>query len=334
MVLCLPSRSKIRIIVFLLLLANIIFETTPQTKAFIIPMKNEVTRRGRIFFSELKSVTGAPSPTNTTIDQLPNFETCPYRPSFLQCGINTVAKGYSTDESLPLGIPFEFETPLFKGKILVRLRNSPSSENPVDHAAYFSKTKCVRQVVVQGKFKEAMNVSDVFYGEVFTRPLKPAPPPSTSRIIKAGLKSVVPGLIMDLSLANPKVITPYAGCAHTLSASLPGDEPEITQFNIPENNEIIFGESHVATAKKRRQVLSKPNLASKYKYDTKYIYTFQALDEVLDVGTYYLKLPILGKFDLTNILNGQPMSISAMTSDDRFLFNFRVWHERLFDRKP
>lgn len=178
-----------------------------------------------------------------------------------------------------------------------------------------------------------MRVSDVFYGEVFSRPLKPAPPPSTSRIIKAGLNRVVPGLIMELSSEKPKVMTPYAGCANSLSVTLPGEEPTITEFDIPENTGILLGESHASNANKRKKLLSNPKIASKYKYDTKHIYTFQNFDNMLDVGAYYLKLPVLGKFDLTNILNGQPVSISAMTQDDRFLFNFRVWNERLFDRR-
>lgn len=260
---------------------------------------------------------------------LPDVQTWPHRPVFLQGGRDTFPKGRSEREPLPIGQPFEFETPLFKGKILVRLRNA-KSDDPAGHDAYFAGRKRLKQIIVQGRFKEPMVMSDVYFGDVFERPLNPAPPQSTARIIKSAMSRLVPGLIMDLSSDKPKVLTLYAGCAHSLSVDPPGQEPSITNLDPPENTALLLGGEDFVSADKRKKMFSKPKYASEYMFNTEHVYTFHNYDDVVDMGQMTLRIPMLGKIDMANILNGQPLAISAVTGDGRFIFNFRVWHERLW----
>jgi len=266
--------------------------------------------------------------TDAALIRLPELKKWPHRPVFLQCGSDTHATGRSISDPLPIGAPFQFESSLFKGTMLIRLRNV-ISDDPERNKTYFSGKKRFKQITVQGVFKENVRVSDIFYGDVYDRPLNPAPPPRLGQMIKVVMSRLVPGLIIDLASSKPKVLTLYAGCAHSLSVNLPGQEPNIIDHNPTENTVALFGEEDLLSSDKRMKKLSKPKYASKYQFDMDHVYTFNTYDDVVDIGTYKLHLPILGQYDLTKSLNGQPMSISAITRDGRFLFNFRVWHERL-----
>lgn len=277
--------------------------------------------------TKLATSTAIVDPTNVALNQLPELQNWPHRPVFLQAGTDTSVVGYSASEPLPVGVPFQFESSLFKGTILIRIRNV-TSDDPGRNEAYFSGKKRLKQVVVQGQFKENIKVSDVFFGNVYDRTLKPAPPPSLSRMINAFMSRLVPGLILDLGSSKPKVLTLYAGCAHSLSVNLPGQEPNIMDDNLPENTVALLNGKDNISSDKRKKKLSKPKQASRYQFDTDHVYTFHNYDNVIDLGTYNIDFRF-GQYDLTKTLNGQPMSISAITQDGRSLYSFRVWHERL-----
>lgn len=307
---------------------------TSQVPVLLLLLGNMTLFSRQLFAAALSTPSDAPKERDAyrLAANLPDVDTWPHRPVFLQAGKDTHPIGRSEVEPLPIGQPFEFETPLFRGRILVRLRNATrSDDDPVAHDAYFSGRKRLKQIVVQGRFKEPMPVSDVYFGDVYERPLRPAPPPSTARFIKASMSRLVPGLIMDLASEKPKVLTLYAGCAHTLSVDRPGHEPSITDIDLPENTELLLSKGAVASAEGRKNLLSKPKHASKYTYDTEHVYTFHNFDDIVDMGQMTMRIPILGKIDMAKILNGQPLAISAVTSDGRFVFNFRVWHERLWE---
>jgi hypothetical protein len=87
----------------------------------------------------------------------------------LKASGETEVFGVAEDQALPLGVPFEFETPLFKGSMLVRLCNA-KTDDPKKHDAYFRGTNRVMQTVVQGRFKKVVNMADVLW-EVSSRNL-------------------------------------------------------------------------------------------------------------------------------------------------------------------
>lgn len=115
---------------------------------------------------------------------LPPVESWPHRPVLVKASDDTKILGRSEHEALPIGVPFEFETPLFKGRILLRLRHATSDEM-TSHEAYFSGRKRLMQTVVQGRFKKAMGMDEVYMGSLFSEPLRLVPPPSIARMIKA-----------------------------------------------------------------------------------------------------------------------------------------------------
>jgi len=77
---------------------------------------------------------------------------------------NTSTHILSSAKPLPIGVSFEFHSDLFIGQCLVRIRNINENDD-----GYFSGRKRLMQVIIQGKFKEELNVGDVLSGHEFCR---------------------------------------------------------------------------------------------------------------------------------------------------------------------
>lgn len=258
--------------------------------------------------------------------RVPRVEDWPHRPVFLSASENTQILGLEEDEALPLGIPFEFETPLFKGRMLVRLRNATSVETE-SHAKYFSGRKRLMQTVVQGRFKKPVSMDEVYVGSVFKEPIRLVPPPSIMRIMQSLLSRAAPGVVLDLASEQPKVVTLYAGTAQTVSVDKPGAEPDIMAADLPENTNII-GKAF-KSIKHRKNYLSIPKKAAKYNFDTEHVYTLHHYDHAMDYAEYKMKLPMYN-YDLSKAIGPQPMSLSAVTTSGETMFHFDVWHESVY----
>ncbi|KAL7542524.1 hypothetical protein ACHAXR_013204, partial [Thalassiosira sp. AJA248-18] len=178
----------------------------------------------------------------------------PHNPVFVQPGNEMKTPGMNKNQPLPLGVPFEIDSPIFKGQVLLRFR-SVTSDDPDAHSKYFEGHKRLMQTVIQGQFKRPTKMSDVYMGSIFARALAGAPPPLMTKIMDAVIRRVAPGLILDLSSVAPKVIALLAGTAQTMSIDPPGAEPDITLPVIEENVASALGKK-LATKSKRRKHLS------------------------------------------------------------------------------
>ena len=164
-----------------------------------------------------------------------------------------------------------------------------------------------------------------------------------------------PGLTMDLQSKKPKVLAIMAGTMQTMSIDKPGFEPDITNYDLPENTVLISltanndhndninnnekkknknQSSGFESATIRRKKLSDPKHAKKYCFHPGQVYTFSTYDDYFDLSEYAIKLPALKRdFDLTKILNGQPTSFRASKIDGTPIFHFSVYHEKMFENK-
>ena len=80
------------------------------------------------------------------------------------CG-NTTQDGrnplnFSNSSKYPIGIPFKIETDLFVGKMLLRVKGLPNSNDP-NGDDYFKGRCRTYQHVIQGRFKEEISFSDL-----------------------------------------------------------------------------------------------------------------------------------------------------------------------------
>eukprot|EP00977_Amphora_coffeiformis_P008045 scaffold1803_cov92-Amphora_coffeaeformis.AAC.68 len=257
---------------------------------------------------------------------LPPVEDWPHRPVYVKASDETKILGMNENEALPLGVPFEFETSVFKGRMLLRLRNATSDEMQ-SHGEYFSGRKRLMQTVVQGRFKKPMRMDEIYMGSLFSEPLRLVPPPSMARMIQSLISRVSPGVVMDLSSEKPRVVTLYAGTTQTLSIDKPGAEPDIMAADIPENTNIIG--KMFKTPKHRKKHLSIPKKAAEHHFDTEHVYTFHHYDHAMDYAKYTMKLPFYD-YDLSKAIGPQPMGLSAVTTSGEIVFHFDVWHESVY----
>jgi len=132
--------------------------------------------------------------SNLSHSTFPNLhpEKWEHAPVFVKAGNGTtVNNNTNNDKPIPLGVPFEFESSLFKGKILLRFRNAKSDDSS-SHSAYFDGRKRLMQTVIQGRFKRKVKMSELYVGSMFTKPLLGVPPPMLTSIMDAVIRRIAP----------------------------------------------------------------------------------------------------------------------------------------------
>ena len=77
-------------------------------------------------------------------------------------------------QPLPLAEPIPFETDLFKGFVFFRIKEVPSKQDKL-HNQYFQGKKRFYQVIVQGQFKEELNMKDILIGDYYSKPMENIP---------------------------------------------------------------------------------------------------------------------------------------------------------------
>lgn len=249
----------------------------------------------------------------------------PHDPVFVRPGSDTEVLGLGKNQPVPLGVPFEIDSPLFKGKLLLRFRNA-KSDDPGSHSKYFDGRKRVMQTVLQGRFKRPTKMSDVYTGSIFAQPFAGKPTQFMSNIMDAVIRRITPGLIFDLSSSSPKVIALLAGTSQTMSIDAPGNEPDITLPSIEENVAAALGKK-LATKSKRRKHLGNPNEAASYEFNTDSVYTFHSYDDAMDYGRGTMHIPGYGEYDIKPSIGHQPLSLTAATKEGDILYDLQVWHK-------
>ena len=257
--------------------------------------------------------------------ELPDVSKWPHRPVMVCLNtpvspLLTVPK-YGTGPC-PIGVPFEFESELFEGVCLVRLKNVPSDDIDTDRG-YFDGRRRIFQTIVQGRFKEPCLVSDVLTGHEFVRPLQYLPHKWIIQTATSFIGKIAPGASINVHDDQPSVSAILGGTSQVVRGDEPGNQPDIaTNFDIQEDCSVLggsFAESSGLSSSKRKQVLSNPNRSKHYTYDTKSIYTFDFYQNLLDCSTYSLDLGVT-KIGLSKVLNGQPIQCLAKHADGRYLW--------------
>jgi hypothetical protein len=240
----------------------------------------------------------------------------------------------TTSSSLPLNTVIPFETQHFKGKMFFRILKQQENDE------YFLKDGRQRlyQVVVQGQFTSSdIKFSDVYIGAKYDKPFEGIPLRDSFLLqkIQHFIQRINPGMIFDISADRPRIMTPIGSC-QKFSINEPGQEPDLLSDDclrngITENTTII---GSFTSIQERRAQLSDPSQAKNYQFDPSLVYTFEIYDHMINFATYKQHFSKLVKIDLSNKLNGQPLSITAMVinkggEEDHILYDFHVWHERL-----
>mmetsp|Transcript_7623 Transcript_7623/g.9125 ORF Transcript_7623/g.9125 Transcript_7623/m.9125 type:complete len:341 (-) Transcript_7623:1120-2142(-) len=273
--------------------------TWPHYPLIIVPNKTKTSS---------SSSTTAPSPTNFTSPL-----------------------SFAGTDALPLGIPFEIDSEIFHGSVLIRISGS-NSDNPKQDQAYFKDRKRKWQVVVQGMFKEEIAVADLKGMAEFERPLKHVPPKFMVSTISKILQVVSPGIHVDMTSNVPHIEACLGSIPQTIRADNPGQEPDMVHENHIHEDCSAFGgpfESGNIGTFQRKRLLSNPSYG--FTFDTQKMYTFEYYDHFLDLPKCELKFLGVSCLDIAKLHDGQPFTATVKTSDDRHLFSLCIWHKRFLE---
>lgn len=231
------------------------------------------------------------------------------------------------DFHVPLGIPFEFESELFRGTALFRFKGVPSDDEE-GSTDYFNGRERRFQAVIQGRFKEELSCADVITGHEFDQSFRNLPPAWVIGAGRALIKQLAPGVQFDLTSSTPRFFSLLAATSQAISVDNI-DVPDIRSREIPENCSAISDQFFQKSSSNRKKMLSDPRQAARFSYGTDAVYTFDFYQHLLDVSTYELNLGLV-RLCISESLNKQPIQILAKTTDGRYLWSFCIWHESLF----
>jgi len=238
---------------------------------------------------------------------------------------------FAGTHALPLGIPFEIDSEIFQGSVLIRISES-NSDNPKQDQAYFKDRKRKWQVVVQGMFKEEIAVADIKGMAEFERPLKHVPPQFMLSTINKILQVVSPGINVDMTSNVPSIEACLGSIPQTIRADKPGQEPDILHENNIQEDCSAFGgpfESEKIGTFKRKRLLSNPTYG--FTFDTQKMYTFEYYDHFLDLPKCELNFLGVSCLDIAKLHDGQPFTATVKTSDERRLFSLSIWHKKFLE---
>jgi len=230
---------------------------------------------------------------------------------------------------LPIGREIAIDSEMFSGKLLLRVAGAPC-DDPADSAKYFLGRRRRFQVIIQGRFKERVPVSDVLTGQVFERGVK-LRPKWLIRAAEALISKLAPSTSFELNRkVNARALSILAATSQAVRVDRRGAEVDIRDFNVKENTTLmggVFGESNLS-AKRRKQILSKSKVAEAFTFDTENVYTFDFYQSLLDAHKYELNLGV-SRANLCNFLEGQPIQLLAVGRDGREFWRYQLWHEGL-----
>lgn len=170
-------------------------------------------------------------------DDLPQIHDWPHRPCLL---VNNISASPDLkvpeygDGPITIGKPFRIESDLFEGTILIRIKNI-ESDNETGDASYFDSRSRIFQSIVQGRFKEELLVSNVFTGHEFCRPFKNLPPSFILNGVTKLCSTLAPGADIDIKSNTPKILALLGATSQTITADMPGQEPNIMNNDIKED---------------------------------------------------------------------------------------------------
>lgn len=271
------------------------------------------------------------------------------------------ATGLSLYTSLHTHDPavYTFETQLFKGRLLLRVKGTSSD----DIDPYFVGRKRVTQYVIQGSFKKRLRFDQALMGQYFEKPWTSLPPKLFVKLIMSFVGTVLPAFQADVSCEKPYFVFPLVSSIQVLSITDRGsgtEPPSITDPHLVENTYLLGPPFNTSTyykdASYRKKTLSNTKTLRNYYFHPEYIYTMEFYQHLLDINTYCVELPIK-QLDLSSYLSQQPIELAAFVRNESpvpslspyidssgsftklrdkqrflehtFLWNLQIWHEKL-----
>eukprot|EP00980_Cylindrotheca_fusiformis_P005662 scaffold1184_cov132-Cylindrotheca_fusiformis.AAC.83 len=255
------------------------------------------------------------------------------------CAILPINNG---NEERGKSLVIDFETDDFEGSFLLRLRftEGTTPEPYDDKKGYFLGVNRRYQVVVRGRFKKSIPMTQLSTGFRLNRPCGKLPP---KWILRGGIKVLkffAPQLDAKLEGDQPRSLTPLGSTPQSLTVEteeidcLDGIREEPS-----DGKKTLLGEASSAETSLQRSKFRKKNFDKLFvegsiepKTDPSKIYTFEFLQHLFNFQEFSIELgSMLGSIQLEHVLDGQPLQVMA-THEENPLWSFDIWHQCLWDK--
>ncbi len=282
-----------------------------------------------------------------------------------QCCILPINNGNEKDGQT---LVIDFESDLFEGTLQLRIRKSNGTTRGSydDSYGFFSGRNRQYQCVISGRFKkEGIPMTECITGQIFSRPIRTPAPYITNGAIRV-LSIFAPRLQTKLHGANQMIISPLGSTPQSImvdelnkcstsAQNFKAVETLLQDLEEPSTNsrrlidipsKSASSSSSMARAKARKKAFDKlcgstETLSCTFQTDK--IYTFEFLQHLINFDTLEMNLGnIMGKYKLSHMMNGQPVSIMAAHQrpiqhssgvsnkhDFQKLWSFDLWHESI-----
>jgi hypothetical protein len=256
------------------------------------------------------------------------------------------------DESLLV----DFESPLFVGTLLFRLRgtNGTTKEPYDDEKGYFAGKAIRYQALIRGHFKKEMRFCDLVTGTRLDRPCGKLPPKWIMWTAMKVVQFFAPQLNAQLERCDqPYVLSALGSAPRTiivrdppttatnselLAMSRERSEPKMAHESLLGRDNLT--ENSLDRARVRKKQLDQWFLARKDSprvFKDK-LYTFEFLQHLFDYQNFQIDIGNSMHAKVKDLLNGQPLQLMAEFFRDgqpidpaNKLWAFEIWNECLWD---
>lgn len=273
-----------------------------------------------------------------------------------QCCLLPINNG---NEPIGEALVTDFETPLFEGTLLVRLRHVEGGATSADASlleyddeqGYFAGLNRRYQVVIRGKFKKEMPVTELVAGCAMDRPVGRLPPKWIMKGAVKVLSFFAPQLEVQMDGPKPKTMAPLGSTPQALvmqevgphdnplpPLDAPVEEPKTGKDSLlgvayPGNASLQRARGRKKAFDKLYAAKSKVPVTKTSSGGKETYYTFEFLQHLVNFQDFSVELGnLLGSLPIAPILAGTPIPIMAMTKDgQQKVWSFDIWHHNLVE---
>jgi hypothetical protein len=317
----------------------------PQFPVLLRPTPGSSTRAKAVRFCNSTEPLWVPGSHLTWSDRLARHweRKCEEQPHFACCEHCAPLPMNNGNEEPGHSLVIDFESDLFEGSLLVRLRYAEgTTPEPYDDSkGYFKGVNRRYQALVRGRFKKSIPFTEMVTGFRCERKFGKLP---AKWVLRSGLKVVsffAPQLDAKLEGERPHSLTPLGSTPQSITI----DDPEsVKPLEDPtgepvEGHRTLMGlQSDAPTslqrAKFRKKAFDKLFVQKSQEpmADVSKIYTFEFLQHLVNFQDFSIELGnMLGSVELGEVLDGQPLQIMAAYGD-QLLWSFDLWHESLWEQ--
>ncbi|KIZ01954.1 hypothetical protein MNEG_6006 [Monoraphidium neglectum] len=236
---------------------------------------------------------------------------------------------------IPLnGRAVEFESALFKGRLLLSVRGAPGDAAALAPGGPLAGGRRSFHVAVQGTFKRPVAAEQLLSGQEFPKPPKTSPT-FMHFVFSAAAKVFASVNEVFVQEGEPMHFRfPVLAAAQLVNVAPRGQEPPLLEAQEDVRlfcPQLAASDGAPAPAAARRRLFDAPGGLAGVTMSPDHVWTIHLHQSLIDFSTYKLGLAgVPFGIDLVSLLDRQPLQIMAKDGGSGdYVFNVLVWNKRL-----